>query len=272
MTVIRLADGGLFLHSPTPLSSELADALRHLGPVRYIVAPSRFHHLHLGPYSKAFPEAEFHGTKRLLTKRRDIPWKGVLSDSTPAPWHGDIRQVTFRGSIILDDVVFYDPKAGILILTDLVQFHECREGSLHALVARMLGVYQRYGVPRDIRWTILGPGRRAPEPAHDHGLGLRPYRAPPRPSRSRERTQADGARHAVARANIAGRLIAINPRFRARAAPSFAQSPSDSRRATRPGARPDGREWPPRSGLRRRPGPRRARLWVRRSARRCRCR
>jgi hypothetical protein len=154
MTVIRLADGGLFLHSPTPLSKELAAALRRLGPVRFIVAPSRFHHLHLGPYIKAFPEAEFHGTKRLLTKRRDIPWKGVLSDSTPPPWQGDIRQVQFRGSLILDDVVFCDPKAGILILTDLVQFHECREGSLHALVARMLGVYQRYAVPRDIRLTI----------------------------------------------------------------------------------------------------------------------
>jgi hypothetical protein len=154
MTVIRLADGGLFLHSPTPLSKELAAALRRLGPVRFIVAPSRFHHLHLGPYAKAFPEAEFHGTKRLLTKRRDIPWKGVLSDATPAPWRSDVRQVTFRGSFILDDVVFYDPTADILILTDLVQFHECREGSLYALIARMAGVYQRYGVPRDIRWTI----------------------------------------------------------------------------------------------------------------------
>ena len=154
MTVIRLADGGLFLHSPTPLSDELTTALRRLGPVRFIVAPSRFHHLHLGPYVKAFPEAEFHGTRRLLTKRRDIPWTAALSDSAPAPWRTDIRQVTFRGSFILDEVVFCDPAARTLILTDLVQLHECHEGSLHALAARIAGVYRRYGVPRDIRWTI----------------------------------------------------------------------------------------------------------------------
>ena len=34
MTVIRLADGGLFLHSPVPLDAALRAALDQIGPVR----------------------------------------------------------------------------------------------------------------------------------------------------------------------------------------------------------------------------------------------
>ena len=39
MTVIRLRDGGLFLHSPVKLDPELRAALDALGPVRAIVCP-----------------------------------------------------------------------------------------------------------------------------------------------------------------------------------------------------------------------------------------
>src|SRR5262249_58999931 len=45
MTVIRLADGGLFLHSPVPLDAATKRALDELGPVRVVVAPSKVHHL-----------------------------------------------------------------------------------------------------------------------------------------------------------------------------------------------------------------------------------
>ena len=33
-TVIRLSEGGLFLHAPGPLCSEMIDAINGLGPVR----------------------------------------------------------------------------------------------------------------------------------------------------------------------------------------------------------------------------------------------
>jgi len=57
MTVIRLGNGGLFLHSPVPLDGALRAALNQLGPVRAIVAPSKAHHLFVDDYVKEYPEA-----------------------------------------------------------------------------------------------------------------------------------------------------------------------------------------------------------------------
>ena len=57
MTVIRLADGGLFLHSPTPLDAATRAAVDALGPVRCIVAPNYVHHLYVGDWKRAYPQA-----------------------------------------------------------------------------------------------------------------------------------------------------------------------------------------------------------------------
>ena len=48
MTVIRLADGSLLLHSPVRLRPELRSELDAVGRVRYAVAPNRVHHLYAG--------------------------------------------------------------------------------------------------------------------------------------------------------------------------------------------------------------------------------
>ncbi len=44
MTIVRLADGGLWVHSPIELGADLAAAVDALGPVRHLVAPNRIHY------------------------------------------------------------------------------------------------------------------------------------------------------------------------------------------------------------------------------------
>lgn len=48
MTVVRLTEGHLWLHSPVPIGAALKDELQALGSVRRIVAPSKAHHLFAG--------------------------------------------------------------------------------------------------------------------------------------------------------------------------------------------------------------------------------
>ncbi|HEX5067892.1 MAG TPA: DUF4336 domain-containing protein, partial [Myxococcota bacterium] len=57
MTVIRLDDGSLLLHSAVKLDPELRKELDALGPVRYVVAPNRVHHLYAGKVRDAYPDA-----------------------------------------------------------------------------------------------------------------------------------------------------------------------------------------------------------------------
>ena len=48
MTIVRLEKGGLFVHSPVALLDATRRAVDELGEVRAVVAPSIFHHLHVG--------------------------------------------------------------------------------------------------------------------------------------------------------------------------------------------------------------------------------
>ena len=47
MTVARLPDGTLWVHSPLAPTPALQAHLRSLGIVAFVVAPNRMHHLHL---------------------------------------------------------------------------------------------------------------------------------------------------------------------------------------------------------------------------------
>src|SRR5690349_12115477 len=57
MTVIRLASGDLFLHSPIRHSPELQTEISRLGPIRHLVAPSFGHWMFLKAWQDANPKA-----------------------------------------------------------------------------------------------------------------------------------------------------------------------------------------------------------------------
>ena len=95
MTIARLADGGLFVHSPVALDARTREAVDALGPVRAIVAPSRFHHLYVGQWARAYPDAPIYACPGLERKRPELPWRGVLGDEAAPEWRGELEQVFF---------------------------------------------------------------------------------------------------------------------------------------------------------------------------------
>ncbi len=120
MTIVRLADGGLFLHSPVKLDDETRRALDALGPVRAIVCPSRVHHLYAGDYVPAYPEALLYGPPGLAEKRKDLHFHATLGDEPEPAWRGVLEQHAFRGAPLLGEVVFFHPATRTLLTTDLV--------------------------------------------------------------------------------------------------------------------------------------------------------
>lgn len=111
MTVVRLADGGLWLHSPLPPSAELAA----LGEIRCAVAASKLHgHLSLGDY----PGAALFAPPGLAGKRRDLHFSGALGGEAEIRWAGDLDQAVFRGSARLEEVVFLHRSSRSLIVGD----------------------------------------------------------------------------------------------------------------------------------------------------------
>ena len=119
MTVIRLRDGGLWLHSPVRLDAPTRAALDALGPVRAVVAPSLVHHFFVGDYAAAYPAARVFAPPGLAKKRPDLRIDELLSDTPPPEWAGQLEQHLFKGAPIMNEVVFFHPPTRTLVLTDL---------------------------------------------------------------------------------------------------------------------------------------------------------
>ena len=119
MTVVRLPGPRLFLHSPIAATVEFVREVKALGPVAYLAAPNRFHHLSIGDWHKAFPEASVFVAPGLDTKRPDLKIAGVLTDEPEPGWAGTLDQVLVSGYPLASEVVFFHRPSATLIAADL---------------------------------------------------------------------------------------------------------------------------------------------------------
>ena len=145
MTVIRLADGRLLLHSPVRLDMELRRWLDSLGPVCFAVAPNRLHHLYAGEVAQAYPGARLWVAPGLERKRPDLVFEAVLTDDAPPEWRGQVDQVFFRGRPYENEVVFFHRASRTLLLCDLAFNFGPRSPAPTRLLMKLLRSYGSLG-------------------------------------------------------------------------------------------------------------------------------
>lgn len=145
MTVIRLADGGLWLHSPIAIDDATAAELDALGPVRHIVAPSLLHHLFAGAAHERWPAAQLHAPASLGVKRPALTIGRPLAEDGRWP---EITIMAIAGAPKIDEHVFLHRPSGTLIVTDLLfNVHEV-PGLLSPLILRLVGAWKRLAQSR----------------------------------------------------------------------------------------------------------------------------
>ena len=152
-TVVRLADGGLLLHCPGPLSEAQRESVRALGPVQEILAPNAFHHLFLADAVASFPEARVHAVASLHAKYPALPLLPLGGEPDPA-WRGVLEQLPIVGAPRMDEVVCFHAESRTLLLVDLC-FNMRRFGNRRtAWFMRLAGAYGRFGPSRLARSMI----------------------------------------------------------------------------------------------------------------------
>ena len=155
MTVVRLANGELWLHSPTRLDAETRAALAGLGRVTYIVAPNLYHHVFIPDYITAFPDVQVYGVEGLAKKRSDITFSGVLGDEPEAGWSADFDQVIFRGMKHSQEAVFFHRATRTLMVTDLcVWAHPDEIGPFGRVVWGWMGITRQPAMTPMIRMAV----------------------------------------------------------------------------------------------------------------------
>ena len=157
MAVARLADGTAWVWSPIALNDELAFAVEAVGSVRHIVSPNKLHHLFLAEWAARWPDARLYAPPGLVRKKPELRFDAELQDEPEAAWAADINQVIFRGSIAMEEVVFFHRESRTAIFCDLIQRHapESMTGFKGGLM-RLDGLVGEHGsTPREWRASFL---------------------------------------------------------------------------------------------------------------------
>jgi hypothetical protein len=149
MTVVRLSNDDLFLHSPIKFDERLAKELNVLGRVRHLISPNQFHYAHIGEWAREFPETISWASPRVRRRARarhvDIEFTRDLDVSAPDEWCHEIDQQLFPGGYF-KEFIFFHKASGTLILTDTIINIELNKISEPWRTAvKLTGMYHPYG-------------------------------------------------------------------------------------------------------------------------------
>lgn len=154
MTVVRLRDGALWVHSPITPTPELLAALKAIGTVRFVVAPNKAHHLFFLPFMEAFPHATGVVARGLAEKRPALKDYAVLDTPAATQWAPDLQATFIEGLPVLNETIWFHDSSGTLILTDLLFCLGPDNSVLTRVLARLLGVYGRLGMSRTMKAMV----------------------------------------------------------------------------------------------------------------------
>lgn len=161
MTVVRLQNGDLWLHSPTAYTPELADELSGMGRIAHLVSPNLLHYANVAAWKERFPDAVAWASpgvlKRAKSQRIEVSFDRELDEADiPDAWKDDLRQVVIPGKL-MDEFVFFHEASRTLIVTDVMQNFELdRMRQPYRALAWLGRAYAPNAqIPVDLRMTYL---------------------------------------------------------------------------------------------------------------------
>ncbi len=121
MTIIRLSDDRLLIHSPSPIDAATKTEIEALGPVAFIIAPGNFHYLNIESAQDAFPDAQTHICPGIEKKDPKLSYSRILADEPDTAWTEELDQVLVLGSRFICEVAFFHRATRTLILVDVIE-------------------------------------------------------------------------------------------------------------------------------------------------------
>jgi len=162
MTAVRLGDGSVVAHSPLPPTPETRAAIDAIGPVRWIVAPNLYHHLHVTQALAAWPAARLLAVRGLAAKRPGLSIAGELPEAAPRDWAPEL-EVLEVGPLwggFREILLFHRPTRTLLV-TDLAFYIADAATWIERWIWRLNGVYRKLGPTLLFRLGALREVERA---------------------------------------------------------------------------------------------------------------
>ncbi|QSV16287.1 DUF4336 domain-containing protein [Photobacterium ganghwense] len=120
MTIIRLADRAVWVHSPTAMSDRLKHQVDGIGQVKYIVAANNAHSKWLQEWCEAYPDADAYVSAGIPRK---VPLSNyhILQKGMENVWKEDLLWETMPHVPLFNETVFFHQPSRSLIVTDMIQ-------------------------------------------------------------------------------------------------------------------------------------------------------
>ncbi len=150
MTVVRLRDGNVLVHSPIAMTPSLKADVDAIGPVRHIVAPCTTHHLYAGEWKDAYPGALLHGAVGLAKRRKDLAIDLELRGETHPDWQDDLATVFLDGTMLNETVFFHQPSRS-LIVSDVIENFETSTHWPTRAYLKLGGIHGKPGLSLPLR-------------------------------------------------------------------------------------------------------------------------
>jgi hypothetical protein len=150
MTVVKLGEGQLLVHSPVAMTPDLKAEVDGLGPVRHIVAPNVYHHLYAGDWKTAYPEALLHGARGLAKRRKDLVIDRELGGEAPPDWREHLDTALLEGTMLNETVFLHRPSRS-LIVADLIENFETSPHWPTRAYLKLGGIHGKPGLSRPLR-------------------------------------------------------------------------------------------------------------------------
>jgi hypothetical protein len=119
--IARLGNGDLWVWSPVRLTKELRERIKSLGRVAHLVSPNKLHHLFLAQWKSVYRAAELWGPLSTVKKCPTLLFTDALENKPPPAWRPVVDQAWFRGSVMMDEIVFFHRPSRTVIVADLIE-------------------------------------------------------------------------------------------------------------------------------------------------------
>lgn len=188
MTVVKMLDGGLLVHSPIALVEPQMRELEAWGTIRYVVVPNAYHRLDVARFKYRYPDAQVvcpKAARKRVSEMApvDITYDVFPNDDTVVLRHLDgtnesegVLTVKHRStsSVVLNDLVFNMPHQPSFMGWMLRYVTKSSGGPVISRVARWLIIKDKRAVVQELKALAATPGLARVIVSHHKVIDERP--------------------------------------------------------------------------------------------------
>jgi Domain of unknown function (DUF4336) len=154
-SVIRLGDGRLLVHSPTPPSDGWVKQIAALGEVSWLVVPNCFHHLGTPAAAAAFPDAKILAPTSAAARNPGLRIDVEIHEPTFTEAVPECALIPLEGIPFLDETLLYHRPTETLFGADVVLQADENDHWTWRVAARVMGCFKRLRVPPDVKKKVV---------------------------------------------------------------------------------------------------------------------